>query len=100
MRVALYPRVSSDKQVRDGYGLFYQEEQMLGFAGAKGYRVVEVVAEPGVSRTEFNRAGLDRLRELAQSGQIDSVLAWKRDRYFGDPTARGVFIGDGRLGRR
>ena len=89
--VALYPRVSSDKQVRDGYGLSYQEEQMRGFAGARDYRVVEVVTEPGVSRTEFNRPGLDRLRNLARSGRIDAVLAWKRDRYFGDPALRAVF---------
>jgi DNA invertase Pin-like site-specific DNA recombinase len=31
------------------------------------------------------------LRELAQAGEIDAVLAWKRDRYFGDPGLRAMF---------
>jgi len=89
--VALYPRVSDPKQVKEGYGLDYQEAQLRQFAEAKGYRVVEVVLEPGVSRTEFHRPGLDRLRALAQAGEIDAVLAWKRDRYFGDPAFRAMF---------
>jgi site-specific DNA recombinase len=91
LRVALYPRVSGEKQVKEGYGLDYQEAQLRQFADAKGYRVAEVVPEPGVSRTEFNRPGLDHLRELAQAGEIDAVLAWKRDRYFGDPGLRAMF---------
>jgi hypothetical protein len=44
-----------------------------------------------LGRTEFNRPGLDRLRNFARSGRIDAVLAWKRDRYFGDPALRAVF---------
>jgi site-specific DNA recombinase len=87
----LYARVSTDEQAKSGYGLPYQEAQLRQFAEAQGFGVVEVVPEPGVSRTEFNRPGLDRLRELAQSGQIDAVLAWKRDRYFGDPGLRAMF---------
>jgi Resolvase, N terminal domain len=53
LRVALYARVSTEAQVREGYGLSYQEEQLRGFAEANGHRIVEVVAEPGVSRTEL-----------------------------------------------
>lgn len=90
-RVALYCRVSTPQQVQEGYGLDYQESQLTEHAAAVGYRVVETIREPGVSRTEFNWRGLDSIRELARTGQIDAVLAWKRDRYFGDPGMHSMF---------
>jgi site-specific DNA recombinase len=91
LRAALYPRASGEKQVREGYGFSYQETDLRRFADEHGFDVVKVVTEPAFERSEFHRPGLARLRELAKSGEIDCVLAWKRDRYFGDPGLRAMF---------
>jgi site-specific DNA recombinase len=91
MRLAIYVRVSTEEQATEGYSLEYQAEQIRAHADAHGYCVVETILEPGSSRTEFNRPGLNRLRVLAKAEKIDAVLAWKRDRYFGDPAYRAVF---------
>jgi site-specific DNA recombinase len=77
---ALYVRVSTDKQA-EKYGPAYQESELRDWAGANGYRVVEVVYDAAYGRSELNRPGLDRILELAREGRVDAVVAWKRDRY-------------------
>lgn len=91
MRAALYPRVSGEKQVREGYGLAYQEADLSREADRRGFTVVEVVTEPAFERSEFHRPGLERQRELAKAGEIDCVLTWKRDRYFAGLGLRALF---------
>lgn len=88
---AVYIRVSTDRQAEEGQGLGYQEARLRDWAEELGCRVVEVVSDPAISRMESNRPGLGRLEELARNGEIKVVLAWKRDRYFGDPFLRMRF---------
>ena len=90
-RAVLYARVSTPRQVEEGYGLDYQLDDLRAWASRLGYEVIEEVREPGISRESWERPGLNRVRELAEAGQIDAVLAWRRDRYFGEPVYRGLF---------
>ncbi len=91
MKAILYVRVSTARQAEEGYGTDYQERELRRWAETMGYDVLEVIEEPGYSRESWSRPGLDRLRELAESGFRGDVLAWKRDRYFADPVYRGLF---------
>jgi site-specific DNA recombinase len=79
-RAAAYVRVSTDKQA-EKYGPAYQEAAIGEWAEANGYRIVEVVSDLGYGRDELHRPGFDKLRNLAENGQVDAVIAWKRDRY-------------------
>jgi len=90
-RAALYVRVSKEEQA-ERYGPNYQLHDLRRWANQLGYEVVEPpIEEPGYSRESWNRPGLDKIRELAEAGEIDAVLAWRRDRYFGEPAYRWMF---------
>lgn len=82
MRVALYSRVSTEEQVRSGFSLAGQLDDLRRRAAQEGWRVVEEVVDDGHSGTDPFRPGLRRITELAGAGEIDAVLAWRRDRFF------------------
>lgn len=77
-RCAVYARVSSQKQAKDG-NLERQKQRLLEAAAEKGYQVVAVVAEQASGLNE-NRRGLRRLFTLAARGEIDLVLVEFKDR--------------------
>lgn len=62
----IYCRVSSDKQVKEGHGLSSQETRCREFARHKGYNVVDVFSEEGVSGGLIDRP------------QMQSMLAFLR----------------------
>lgn len=82
-RCAVYARVSSQKQAKDG-NLERQKERLVQAAGQKGYQVLCVVAEQASGLNE-KRRGLGKVFKLAQRGEIDVVLveSWDRLARFG-----------------
>ena len=48
LRVALYLRVSTDEQAKEGYGLVYQEEKLRAFVASQAY----VLSDQHVYRDE------------------------------------------------
>lgn len=82
IRVALYARASTDKQE---YSVPGQFQDLRANATALGLEVVEEVPDVGEKRHDLTRPGLDRLRDLAESGAIDQVWAWAWDRYGSSP---------------
>ena len=57
----IYCRVSSDKQVKEGHGLSSQETRCREFAKHKGYNVVEVFSEEGVSGGLIDRPQMQKM---------------------------------------
>ncbi|MDP9487490.1 MAG: recombinase family protein [Actinomycetota bacterium] len=84
-RVILYTRVSTDEQAERGYSLPEQMRELREHAKREGWEVVEEVVDAGYSRSSLNRPGMNRVRELVAAGDVDAVLAWKRDRYGAAP---------------
>lgn len=82
LRVALYMRVSTDEQAKSGYSIPDQRRTLPDHAQREGWRVVEEIADDGYSGAFPDRPGIRRIYELAEAGEIDAVLATKRDRYF------------------
>jgi len=82
LRVALYIRVSTGEQAQSGYSIPDQERTLLDHAKREGWHVVETIVDNGWSGATDDRPGLRRIYELAEAGQIDAVLATKRDRFF------------------
>ena len=74
LRCALYHRVSTRDQNPE-----LPLEELHRAAEARGYEVAEVVTETG-SGARNDRPGLQRVLELARSGEVDAVLVWKLDR--------------------
>lgn len=79
-RVALYLRVSTDKQVKDGHGLDAQHARLLDFADEHRLEVVDIVVDEGVSGRSLDRDGVRDVIELADAGAIDAVVVTKADR--------------------
>ncbi len=81
-RVALYFRVSTDEQAKSGYSIPDQRRTLRERATSEGWEVVEEIADDGYSGATLDRPGIWRIYELAEAGEIDLVLATKRDRFF------------------
>ena len=77
-----YIRVSTDEQVRRGYGLETQEKAIRAFAASQGYELIDVVGDPGVSGATkpASRDGFKNVLELAETGAFSILLVWKIDR--------------------
>lgn len=84
-RAALYVRVSSQGQVRDGYSLAFQEEILREFCKREEMVVAETYRDGGQSGSTTHRKDLLRLIEDARQSRFDVVLIFRVDRFSRDP---------------
>jgi DNA invertase Pin-like site-specific DNA recombinase len=84
VRAVAYVRVSSEEQRRHSYSLDDQERELRIQIGLKGWELVEVVRDEGLSGADPSRPGLRRIEELAREGRVDVAFATKRNRWFRD----------------
>ena len=76
-RAAIYVRVSTDAQTVEN-----QIRELKRVAGRRGWKVVEVYTDAGISGTKdrTQRPGLDRMLKDAGRRNFDVVMAWAIDR--------------------
>jgi site-specific DNA recombinase len=90
---AVYSRVSTDEQAKDShYSLDNQEGQCLDVIRSnlsKGWVHRISLRDEGYSGALHTRPGLQRILELAKSGDVKMVVVYMRDRLFRD---RGLAI--------
>jgi site-specific DNA recombinase len=79
MRVALYARVSTDRQQERGT-VASQLELLREAARTDGYQVVEEFVDEGYSGARLDRPALDRLRDAAEAGVLEGVVCLSADR--------------------
>lgn len=84
MRVALYARVSTDKQT-EKYGIPSQIEALRKISLEKGWSPVldedrDTFIDDGYSGAELDRPALNRLRQAVREGYVDVVMAYDPDR--------------------
>jgi site-specific DNA recombinase len=80
VQVAIYARVSTDEQAREGFSIPAQRDRLLAFCVAQGWTVADIYQDEGWSGAKLDRPALARLRKDAQAKRFDVVLAWKVDR--------------------
>lgn len=82
-KAALYIRVSTDEQARHGYSLAEQKHDLETFAARKGYAVIGVYADEGISARKLykNRPALMRLLDDVQAGKINIIIFKCLDRW-------------------
>lgn len=66
IKAFIYCRVSSQRQVDEGHGLEGQEKRCRDYAKGKGYRVVDVYRDEGVSGGLIEREGMQRLQKALE----------------------------------
>jgi DNA invertase Pin-like site-specific DNA recombinase len=81
VRAALYARVSTDEQAREGTSLDSQREQCAAYVAAKGWLLVDEFVDEGVSGTKGSRPALDVMLAAARAGQLDAIVVKKLDRF-------------------
>lgn len=86
MRVALYTRVSTEDQAREGFSLEVQRNYLLQYAKNFGWDIFcsmsgrDVYMDDGYSGGNMDRPALQRLLFDARNKQFDLVLVYKQDR--------------------
>lgn len=84
MKTAIYTRVSTDKQEKDGTSLQTQLEACQKYCAENGLEVTHEFGET-YSGLYLERPKLTELRELATTKSIDTVVAYCFDRFSRDP---------------
>lgn len=79
-QAALYCRVSTEEQAREGYSVAAQRDRLLAFCEAQGWTVADIYKDEGWSGAKVDRPALTRLRKDAREHKFDLVLVWKVDR--------------------
>lgn len=80
IRAAGYARVSTDEQAREGVSLPTQEERIRAFAAAKGWELVRLYRDEGLSAKSLNRPGVQALLSRLRAKEFDVVVICKLDR--------------------
>lgn len=88
-KVVLYARSATDER-GDGRAVVRQLETLRTYAIVEGYEVLDEVADPGRSGSRLERPGMDRVRRLVATGEVDVVLATEPNRFYRGPF--GLFI--------
>lgn len=81
MKAVGYIRVSTEEQVREGYGLAAQEQAVRAYCQAHGWDLTEIYSDAGRSgKSMKQREALNRLMDDAEAGAFERVIFWKLDR--------------------
>lgn len=80
MRAALYCRVSTEEQAREGVSLAAQRESLTAFCRSQGWQVENVYIDDGYSGKDLERPGMKSLLRDCDQGLCDVVLVHKLDR--------------------
>lgn len=78
--IALYVRVSTAEQAKEGYSIDEQTERLKLYCEAHGRKDYVVYTDAGMSGANMQRAGLQAVIADAKAGKLDKVLVYKLDR--------------------
>ena len=92
-KAAIYCRVSTEDQEKEGTSLQTQLEACLKYCQDKGYEVAYHFSE-AYSGLTLERPKLNGLRELVRNEQIDVVMVYCLDRLSRDPTHGVILTGE------
>ena len=80
MRAVGYIRVSTSYQVEDGVSLEAQRVGIERYCEVYQHRLIEVVADEGLSAKTLDRPGMQRVLEMVREKQVDCIVVAKLDR--------------------
>ena len=81
MIAAVYIRVSTEDQAREGFSLGEQKEKLLQLCAFKGYEVFKVYEDAGISAKDMeHRPAFQEMLQDMKDGKINYIVAYKLDR--------------------
>ena len=78
--VAIYIRVSTQEQAKEGYSIGEQKERLEKYTEAHDWIIYKVYTDPGFSGGSTDRPGLQQLMRDVKNKKVDKVLVYKLDR--------------------
>ncbi|HTY44345.1 MAG TPA: recombinase family protein [Patescibacteria group bacterium] len=79
---AIYVRVSTEEQARQGISLAAQEEALKNYASALGYEVLKIYKDEGKSAKDIqHRPEMVQILNDAQNHKFQAILIYKLDRF-------------------
>ena len=80
-RAALYIRVSTTEQASEGYSLDAQREVLTRYCTERGYEIVEVYADEGISAKDIkHREAMRRMLNDVAQKRFEIIVVWKLSR--------------------
>ncbi len=79
-QVAIYCRVSTQDQVKEGHSLTEQEYRLRKLCDYKEYEIIDIYVDEGISAKNTNRPQFKRMLEDIKSKKINRIVAYKLDR--------------------
>ena len=78
--IAIYIRVSTQEQAKEGYSIGEQKERLEKYSEAHDWIIYKVYTDPGFSGGSTDRPGLQQLIRDVERKKVDKVLVYKLDR--------------------
>lgn len=80
MKTAIYIRVSTEEQAKEGYSISAQKQKLKAFCVAQDWDVVGIYADEGISAKDTKRPQLQQMIRDVESGLVECVLVYRLDR--------------------
>ena len=78
--IALYSRVSTAEQAKDGYSIGEQQDRLQKYCESRGWKDFKHFTDPGFSGGNTNRPALQQMIRGINEGIIKKVIVYKLDR--------------------
>jgi site-specific DNA recombinase len=82
MKVAIYVRVSTEEQVKEGFSIASQRSKLVQYCKLQDWDIYDIYIDEGISGSKLDRPELNRLREDISYGNVNMVLVRRVDRLF------------------
>ncbi|KAA6451003.1 recombinase family protein [Bacillus swezeyi] len=80
MRAAIYVRVSTEEQAREGYSIAAQIQRLEDFARSQDWGIFDHYIDDGYSAKNLNRPDMNRMIKDIKEHRFDVVLVYRLDR--------------------
>ncbi|MBP3951166.1 recombinase family protein [Bacillus suaedae] len=80
MSCAIYVRVSTEEQVKEGFSIAAQIERLRAFATSQGWNVTHEYKEEGWSAKNIKRPQLQKMLQDMKNKEFNVILVYKLDR--------------------
>lgn len=80
MKTAIYIRVSTDEQAKEGYSISAQLQKLKAFCISQGWEVEGIYADEGISAKDMKRPQLLKMIKDIKDNRISCVLVYRLDR--------------------
>ena len=78
--IALYSRVSTTEQAKEGYSIGEQQDRLKAYCDSRGWKGYKHFVDGGFSGAKIDRPGLQEMIEGIHAGSIKKVIVYKLDR--------------------